>query len=142
MRFGIDVEAANGFRKLKRQRVGAIVNPTSVDARFVHLIDLLAQADGVKLSALFGPEHGLRGEAQSRGAVHDVSPERTTRYPTDATNSFQYVIIATPPILPMERGWLCADVPPARPGRGATWGARPACWDPSAQWPNPSPRST
>jgi uncharacterized protein YbbC (DUF1343 family) len=81
MRFGIDVEAANGFQKLKSQRVGAIVNPTSVDARFVHLIDLLAQADGVKLSALFGPEHGVRGEAQYMVAVDDVARDRRTGVP-------------------------------------------------------------
>ena len=81
MRFGIDVEAAAGFPKLKGKRVGAIVNPTSVDARFVHLIDLLASADGVKLSALFGPEHGVRGEAQYMVAVDDVARDRRTGVP-------------------------------------------------------------
>lgn len=80
-RFGIDVAAADGFRALKGKRVGAIVNPTSVDARFVHLIDLLHQADGVKLSALFGPEHGVRGEAQYMVAVDDVARDRRTGVP-------------------------------------------------------------
>lgn len=81
MRFGIDVQAADGFSALKGKRVGAIVNPTSVDSRFVHLIDLLHQADGVKLGALFGPEHGVRGEAQYMVAVDDVARDRRTGVP-------------------------------------------------------------
>ncbi|MFL5395279.1 MAG: exo-beta-N-acetylmuramidase NamZ domain-containing protein, partial [Myxococcales bacterium] len=49
---------------LRGLRVGAILNPTSVDAELRHLADLLHQAKGVKLAALFGPEHGVRGDAQ------------------------------------------------------------------------------
>ncbi len=81
MRFGIDVQSANGFAALKGKRVGAIVNPTSVDSRFVHLIDLLHEAPGVTLSALFGPEHGVRGEAQYMVAVDDVARDRRTGVP-------------------------------------------------------------
>jgi uncharacterized protein YbbC (DUF1343 family) len=57
--------------------VGAIVNPTSVDARFGHLADLLAEADGVTLAALFGPEHGLRGEAHYMVSVGEARDART-----------------------------------------------------------------
>ncbi len=81
MRFGIDVQSANGFEALKGKRVGAIVNPTSVDSRFVHLIDLLHDAPGVTLGALFGPEHGVRGEAQYMVAVDDVARDRRTGVP-------------------------------------------------------------
>jgi uncharacterized protein YbbC (DUF1343 family) len=81
MRFGIDVQAANNFSALKGKKVGAIVNPTSVDARFVHLIDLLHAAEGVTLAALFGPEHGVRGEAQYMVAVDDVARDRRTGVP-------------------------------------------------------------
>lgn len=81
MRFGIDVQAAAGFAALRGKRVGAIVNPTSVDQRFVHLIDLLHQAEGVTLGALFGPEHGVRGEAQYMVAVDDVARDRRTGVP-------------------------------------------------------------
>ena len=49
---------------LKGLRVGAILNPTSVDAELRHLADLLHRAPGVQLAALFGPEHGVRGDAQ------------------------------------------------------------------------------
>lgn len=81
MRFGIDVAAGQKFASLKGQRVGAIVNPTSVDARFVHLVDLLHAADGVTLAALFGPEHGVRGEAQYMVPVDDVARDRKTGVP-------------------------------------------------------------
>ena len=51
-------------RLLRGLRVGAILNPTSVDPELRHLADLLHQAPGVTLAALFGPEHGVRGDVQ------------------------------------------------------------------------------
>lgn len=79
--FGIDVWVAQRFRALNGLRVGAIVNPTSVDASFRHLVDLLHEAEGVELKALFGPEHGIRGEAQYMVAVDDVPRDRRTGVP-------------------------------------------------------------
>jgi uncharacterized protein YbbC (DUF1343 family) len=81
VRFGIDVWVKQRFRALRGCRVGAIVNPTSVDASFRHLVDLLHAADGVTLSALFGPEHGIRGEAQYMVAVGDVARDPHTKVP-------------------------------------------------------------
>jgi uncharacterized protein YbbC (DUF1343 family) len=52
--------------------MGAIVNPTSTDASMRHLADLLRGAPGVQLAALFGPEHGIRGEAQYMETVDDA----------------------------------------------------------------------
>ncbi len=74
---GLDVWAEQGFSALKGRRVGAIVNPTSVDSRFRHLADLLAHTPGVTLAALFGPEHGIRGEAQYMVAVGEARDRRT-----------------------------------------------------------------
>ncbi|MFL5275668.1 MAG: exo-beta-N-acetylmuramidase NamZ domain-containing protein [Myxococcales bacterium] len=62
---------------LKGLRVGAICNPTSVDANLRHLADLLHEADGVTLAALFGPEHGVRGDAQYMAAVGGERDPRT-----------------------------------------------------------------
>jgi uncharacterized protein YbbC (DUF1343 family) len=81
VRTGLDVWVADGFSALRGKRVGAIVNPTSVDARFRHLADLLAGAEGVTLGALFGPEHGVRGEAQYMVAVEDVARDPRTGVP-------------------------------------------------------------
>ncbi len=49
--------------------MGLVCNPTSVDARLRHAADLFAAAPGVTLGALFGPEHGVRGDAQYMRAV-------------------------------------------------------------------------
>ncbi len=81
VRTGLDVWVAEGFRALKGKRVGAIVNPTSVDGRLLHLADLLEEADGVTLAALFGPEHGVRGEAQYMVAVEDEPRDARTGVP-------------------------------------------------------------
>jgi uncharacterized protein YbbC (DUF1343 family) len=81
VRFGIDVWVKQKFRALKGLRVGAIVNPTSVDGAYRHLVDLLHGADHVTLAALFGPEHGVRGEAQYMVAVDDVPRDRRTGVP-------------------------------------------------------------
>jgi uncharacterized protein YbbC (DUF1343 family) len=78
---GLDVWARDGFAALRGQRVGAIVNPTSVDARLRHLVDLLHGARGVTLAALFGPEHGVRGEAQYMVPVGDLARDRRTGVP-------------------------------------------------------------
>jgi uncharacterized protein YbbC (DUF1343 family) len=81
VRFGVDVWVKQKFRAMKGLRVGAIVNPTSVDGAYRHLVDLLHGADHVTLAALFGPEHGVRGEAQYMVAVDDVPRDRRTGVP-------------------------------------------------------------
>ncbi len=59
---GIDVLAKGGFSQLKGKRVGLITNHTGRDAQGGTTIDLLFGAEGVKLVALFSPEHGIRGQ--------------------------------------------------------------------------------
>jgi uncharacterized protein YbbC (DUF1343 family) len=55
-----------------------IANPTAVDAELRHAADLLAAMPGVTLSLLFGPEHGVRGDAQDMIAVdHQAIDART-----------------------------------------------------------------
>lgn len=76
-RTGLEVLAAQSFAPLKGLRVGAICNPTSVDRDFRHLADLLREAPGVSLAALFGPEHGIRGEAQDMIGVGEATDART-----------------------------------------------------------------
>ncbi len=58
---GIDVLADRGFDQLKGMRVGLITNPTGIDSHGVSTVDVLRKAPGVKLVALFGPEHGVYG---------------------------------------------------------------------------------
>ena len=51
------------------RRIGLLCNPTSVDAELRHAADLLLARGDVQLEVLFGPEHGVRGEAQDMDAV-------------------------------------------------------------------------
>jgi uncharacterized protein YbbC (DUF1343 family) len=81
VRNGIDVWVSQGFAPLRGKRVGAIVNPTSVDGRFQHLADLLSRAADVRLACLFGPEHGIRGEAQYMEAVGGEAKDARTGVP-------------------------------------------------------------
>jgi uncharacterized protein YbbC (DUF1343 family)/CubicO group peptidase (beta-lactamase class C family) len=59
---GIDVLSAENFSSLKGLRVGLITNHTGLDSRGRTTLDLLRSAPGIKLRAVFSPEHGLSGE--------------------------------------------------------------------------------
>jgi uncharacterized protein YbbC (DUF1343 family) len=59
---GIDVLERQGFAPLKGLRLGLIVNQTGIDRQRHATIDLLREAPGVDLKALFSPEHGIRGD--------------------------------------------------------------------------------
>ncbi|HTC62074.1 MAG TPA: DUF1343 domain-containing protein [Candidatus Saccharimonadales bacterium] len=63
---GIDVLESEKFASLAGKRVGLITNQTGVDRQGRSTIDLLAHAPGVKLVALFSPEHGIRGALDER----------------------------------------------------------------------------
>jgi uncharacterized protein YbbC (DUF1343 family) len=65
---GIDVLEAQNFAPLAGKRVGLITNQTGIDRNRHSTIDLLAHAPGVKLVALFSPEHGIRGVVDERVA--------------------------------------------------------------------------
>ena len=65
---GIDVLEAENFASLQGRRVGLITNLSGVDAAGRRTIDLLYHAPGVKLVALFSPEHGLASQVDTRVA--------------------------------------------------------------------------
>ena len=72
---GIDVLARDGFKELQGLRVGLITNHTGRDRGGRQTIDVLRDAPGVKLTTLFSPEHGIRGEADEK--VSDSKDEKT-----------------------------------------------------------------
>jgi uncharacterized protein YbbC (DUF1343 family)/CubicO group peptidase (beta-lactamase class C family) len=72
---GIDVLARDGFTQLKGMRVGLVTNHTGRDRSGKSTVDVLHKAAGVKLVALFAPEHGLRGTADEK--ISDSKDERT-----------------------------------------------------------------
>jgi uncharacterized protein YbbC (DUF1343 family) len=89
-RTGIDVLEQEKFAALRGKRVGLITNQTGVDSQGRRTIDLLAKAPGVKLVAVFSPEHGLAGNldalvgdsTDSATRLHIFSLFGETRRPT------------------------------------------------------------
>jgi uncharacterized protein YbbC (DUF1343 family) len=72
---GIDVLEEQNFAPLRGKHVGLITNQTGVDSQGRRTIDVLAHADGVKLVAIFSPEHGLNGKANA--AVENSTDSET-----------------------------------------------------------------
>lgn len=68
------------FALLKNKRVGLITNPTAVDHNYSTTTDLLFNASGVKLVALYGPEHGVRGD-MSAGEQVRTTIDPVTKLP-------------------------------------------------------------
>ena len=77
IRTGIEVLKADNFKILEGKRVGLITNPTGVDNELRSDIDILHSAPGVRLVALFGPEHGVRGNAHAGQSVGSARDEVT-----------------------------------------------------------------
>lgn len=63
---GIDVLSKQDFDILKHKRVGLITNHTGRNAAGASTIDTLFRAPGVRLTALFSPEHGIRGDSDDK----------------------------------------------------------------------------
>lgn len=63
---GVEVLAHQGFAPLKGKRVGLITNHTGRDGQGRTTLDLLRRAPGVRLMALFSPEHGLAGNLDQK----------------------------------------------------------------------------
>src|SRR5688572_29129486 len=61
---GIEVLLADSIHLVQGKRVGLITNHTGRDRNGTSTVDLLHRAPGVKLVALYGPEHGIRGAAK------------------------------------------------------------------------------
>ena len=69
---GIDVLESDGFAEVRGKSIGLLTHPAGVDMRGLSTIDVLRHAPGVRLLALFAPEHGVRGDYPASANV----PER------------------------------------------------------------------
>ena len=76
VRLGSDVLLASG--RLGGARVGIVCNHASIDHAFRHIVDRLASAEGVRLTAIFGPQHGFRSDVQDNmiETPHGEDPAR------------------------------------------------------------------
>lgn len=77
---GIEILRERNFNILKGKRVGLVTNPTGVDRKLKSTIDILFEAEGVSLTALYGPEHGVRGN-YTAGEHVDFYIDETTKLP-------------------------------------------------------------
>ena len=74
---GIEVLRDRGFRGLVGKRVGLVTNPSGVDHLLNSTVDILYNAPGVELVALYGPEHGVRGDIYAGDHVKDTKDTAT-----------------------------------------------------------------
>ena len=64
VRLGIEVLIEEKLSTLSGQRVGLVCNPASVFPDFRHDADVFFEHPEINLTALFGPQHGIRGDVQ------------------------------------------------------------------------------
>ena len=74
---GIEVLKSQNFKSLEGKRIGLITNPTGVDNALKSTIDILHVAPNVNLVALFGPEHGVRGNVHAGDKVDNNTDAKT-----------------------------------------------------------------
>lgn len=74
---GIEVLRDANFELLKGKRVGLITNPTGVDRDLKSTVDILFEAPDVQLVALYGPEHGVRGDIPAGEKVENQVDAKT-----------------------------------------------------------------
>jgi uncharacterized protein YbbC (DUF1343 family) len=73
---GIDVLCRDRLELVRGRRIGVLCHPASVASDLTHIVDRLIEV-GVRPVRLFGPEHGVRGEAQDMIGVDDERDART-----------------------------------------------------------------
>lgn len=74
---GIEVLRDREFKGLVGKRVGLVTNPSGVDRNLNSTVDILYNAPGVELVALYGPEHGVRGDVYAGDKVSDTRDAAT-----------------------------------------------------------------
>jgi uncharacterized protein YbbC (DUF1343 family) len=77
IKLGIDVLKESNFEILNGKRVGLITNATGVDSKLKSTIDILFEAPEVNLTALYGPEHGVRGDFPAGDYVENYVDPKT-----------------------------------------------------------------
>ncbi len=107
---GLDVllEDTRRLERLRGARVGLLVNPTSVTRRLVHAIDALRALD-VNIIRLFGPEHGVRAEAQDMEAVTE-SIDPISGLPTISLYGHSYASLEPSPEVVSDLDIVIADI--------------------------------
>jgi len=76
VRVGADVLLHDQLELIAGKNVGLVTNHSALLSNGEHLVDALVKQKEIRLRALFGPEHGIRGKAPDRKSIgHEVDPE-------------------------------------------------------------------
>ena len=74
---GVDVFLEEKVSELAGKRVGVVTNHSAITADGKHLVDALHFDKKINISAVFGPEHGFRGDAAAGKKIDDSKDEKT-----------------------------------------------------------------
>ncbi|MCX6149835.1 MAG: DUF1343 domain-containing protein [Ignavibacteriales bacterium] len=74
---GADLLLSENFDLIKGKRLGIVTNHTALLDSKVHLVDTLFHRNDVKISVLFGPEHGIRGDNADGAKIEDGKDSKT-----------------------------------------------------------------
>lgn len=81
IKLGVERLLEEKIELLRGARVGLVCNQASVDHSFRHAADLFHQNPDVNLTALFGPQHGIRGDVQDNMIETGHAIDRKTGLP-------------------------------------------------------------
>ena len=112
-RLGIEVLKEEKITMLAGQRIGLVCNPASVFPDFRHAADIFFEHPDINLTALFGPQHGIRGDVQynmietphvrdHRTGLMVYSLYSETRVPTEETWTEHLVVPGSRLVVPGE----------------------------------------
>jgi uncharacterized protein YbbC (DUF1343 family) len=81
IKLGIEKALERSSDLLRNQRVGLICNQASVNHDFEHAADLFFENTDINLTALFGPQHGIRGDVQDNMVETSHTVDKKTKVP-------------------------------------------------------------
>jgi uncharacterized protein YbbC (DUF1343 family) len=81
IKLGVERLLTDKIDLLRGARVGLVCNQASVDHRFHHVADLFHQHPDINVTALFGPQHGIRGDVQDNMVETAHGIDRSTGLP-------------------------------------------------------------
>ena len=81
VRLGVEKLLKEKVELVSGARIGLICNQASVNHEYEHAADLFHQQAGIELKALFGPQHGIRGDVQDNMIETDHATDRKTGLP-------------------------------------------------------------
>ena len=76
-KFGAEALISEEKDIIKGKRVGLVTNPTGVDQNLRSIVDILYNDPDINLTALYGPEHGVRGNEQAGGYIESYTDPET-----------------------------------------------------------------